>query len=213
MPVRGESPTSPRTRRWRAVNSPLSHAPDRTGRRHSDGRACGYGPGRGRDRLVESPGCELQSRTTRPPRASTTSRPDDVVRAPVGALDEHVRLNGADDGVRCVLVEDDRPRPRSRAPAALPRAPPPGRPAAPAPCCPDRAIGVDADDQRVAKSARVCGGSGRARVQQIEDSVREHHRRRRGADAPRQKPRPGRRHADAGRDGLIDLHCARRCRC
>ena len=64
--------------------------------------------GRARCRLGrrEAASSGSSMRTTRPPRASTTSRPTMLSLAPVGALHEHVRLEPGDERVRRVLVED-----------------------------------------------------------------------------------------------------------
>ena len=55
--------------------------------------------------LVEYP-CSTGSRMTRPPRASTVSLPDYLIGRPVGALDQDVGLDAADDVGRGVVVED-----------------------------------------------------------------------------------------------------------
>ena len=56
-------------------------------------------------RVEENPSAS-STRTTVPPRASTMSRPDDVVGAPVGALDQDVGLDCGDHCVRRVFIED-----------------------------------------------------------------------------------------------------------
>ena len=44
-------------------------------------------------------------RTTRPPRASTVSRPMMASEGPVAAFDQHIRLQAADDLLRIVFIE------------------------------------------------------------------------------------------------------------
>ncbi len=122
--------------------------------------------------LVECPG-SIAIRTTRPPRASTISRPTMASARPVGALHEDVRLQRPDHGVRRVLVEyDDAVHAcergqdlgalglrRNRPIRALDGA--------------HRPIGVDSDEQRVAKSPRLLEVAKMPHVKQIEHAVGE----------------------------------------
>ena len=95
----------------------------------------------------------------------------DVVLAPVGALDENIGLNSVHDRVWGVLIKNHRSinaRQRKqhlgalalridRTIAALVR--------------PDRAVGIHADDQRVAQRARILKVTDVAWMQQVEHAI------------------------------------------
>ena len=98
---------------------------------------------------------------------------DDVVRVPVGSLDEDIGLDRRNHRLRCVFVED-----RHRVDAAqggndlrslVLRVDRPRRSLVGA----HRAVGVDRDDQRVAERACVDQIAHVSRMQKIEDAVGE----------------------------------------
>ena len=98
---------------------------------------------------------------------------DDGVGGPVGAFDEHVRLNLADDLGGRFLVEDHRridarERGHNLRPLALRRDRPFGSLVRP-----DGSIGIDRDDQQIARAPRGLQVPHVTRVQQVEDAVGE----------------------------------------
>ena len=166
-----------RRRDWRAARA-RAGAADRW-RGHQDGARR-----RSTRAVVEKPATS-GTRTTRPPRASTQSAPDDAVAGVVGALHEHVGRERLDQGERRVLVEQHHAvhrgeRRRARGPAAC--SPATGRAGALAQPA-DRGIGVEPDDERVALAPGRLEQLDVARVQQVEDAVGEHDRTRPGRGA------------------------------
>ena len=98
---------------------------------------------------------------------------DDLIGGPVGALDEDVGLQLADDRLRRVLVEDhggiDGRERGNHFGALVFRIDRPRRPLVRT----NRSIGIDADDQRIAEGAGSVQIADVTRMEQIEDAVGE----------------------------------------
>jgi len=98
---------------------------------------------------------------------------DDGIFSPVGALDEHVWLKSGDQVVRRFFVEHDHTvhgtqRLQNLRALRLRR----DRPIRPL-VDPHRPIGVDADEQRIPKAARLTEVPDMAGMEQIENAIRE----------------------------------------
>ena len=98
---------------------------------------------------------------------------DNLIRGPVGALHQHVRLNRLDRFSRGVLVEQRDGATHSSAPMNLGalafRRNRPSRPLVPA----NGSVGVQADNQRIAEQSRLLQVADVSGMQQVEDTIGE----------------------------------------